>query len=156
MDILSIRRKSAHQIIQKIIAEAWSPERKKEITRNFIQRGFTFVDHVQAGDFDVSLWSYPDSGLLTDVYAVALNNGQNDPGDMATQFNPNVKRNPGGPWKMVIYALIKWTQRYGKLLISSGNPAKINQYRRLLHRHFETIDYTLEDGTCVGFYILPN
>ena len=154
MDMVYFKRQAISELVEALLGEVWTPARKAEIERESRARGFEPVEHVQLGDFDLSLWQCTGNGPMRDLYMVSINNAQYDPGDLEVH-NKRVPRSTISDETLsnVVSELYGWVNKYGRLLIGSVSPRKMKRYRSLLSRMFVIIPFDPDKPENPMFYI---
>jgi hypothetical protein len=147
-DAFGTERALANQVVQTLLGEAWTSQRKAEITQRMSEKGVDLIDHAQIGDYDLALWYFKKQ----EWYAVSFNSGQEDPNDFFSQTRTT--RPQRVRWGEVASKLHEWVRQHGKLLISSVVPERIGQYRRILSHYFLIGDWNEYPGR--GFFLLPD
>jgi hypothetical protein len=135
-----------------IVTEAWTPERKEEVRREGERQGYKYVDHVVAGDYDLSLWHTTKFGFA--AYVVGINNGQHSPFDPDAQ---QAKQSTSHylPLRQIKATMRKWSAAYGSLVVGSVLPERNDLYLRLMRRLFPMakIEPYFNDDLRYGFKI---
>jgi hypothetical protein len=141
----------------RIITEAWTAARKKEIVDRNLAKNQRLMDHVVLGDeWDLSLWKVPcqpDLDPRKYFFAAAINSGQHDPTDWKEQAVKYPGSKAGYPPVMsIIQVLQDWTDTFGKIAVGSAMPNKTEVYKKILAKHFSLgeLDTTVPGaGFCV-------
>lgn len=123
----------AAQVPWKLLAEAWTPERKKQIEVIAATRGSKLVDHFVVGDYDLALWHVEETDEGP-VYVVSINNAQFNPVDPNEQQQKHPESAGTPPLRKIAEKLKAWVQKYGSVIVGSVVPERNDQYRRILQK----------------------
>jgi hypothetical protein len=134
-DGLGRYRVASAMIPARIIAEAWSPERKAAITDTQRLLGNHLVDHLVVGDYDLCLWHTKEIEEHPHLYTVSINNAEHDPNDPTTQTQRvNVRGGYRSPRREIVNKLMTWVGDYGTLVVGSVLPERNATYLKILQR----------------------
>ncbi len=113
-----------------IVMEAWTPERKREVISQAANLGCRYVEHIQSGDYDISLWWSTDLSC----HVVGINNGQHSPFEAEAQTTRQLDTVSHLPLGAIRRTLQSWLDEYGPLIVGSVVPERNEFYLRLVKR----------------------
>jgi hypothetical protein len=135
-DPFGVNKYLAAQIPTWIVTEAWTPARREEIRKRASGLGYTEVDSIIIGDYDLVLWHSNNAveEKLPSAYFVSINNAQHDPIDFETQQKKQIRAQDRLPVIEIRRKLIEWLSRYDKVIVGSVMRRRNAKYSRMV-RH---------------------
>lgn len=135
-DPFNVMKTIGSEIPAQIISEAWTAARKKEVIANASKIGYSLIDHVVLGDFDITLWKVGEEQAQSKDFppVVAINNSQYDPSDPNVQDSDNLLVSLAIPRRDVTIRLKQWIEKHGSLIVGSVVPSRNPRYLTLFKK----------------------
>lgn len=135
-DPFNISKAAAAEFPVIILAESWSPDKRKEIISRAQESGYGMVDHLIVGDYDLVLWHTDKIQNNPNAYVVSINNAEHDPLSAEAQKTKQVDTTQSLPRDTIKEKVAAWVDKYGSVIIGSVMTERNFRYLKMFKRMF--------------------